>query len=59
MGTQHHFIPADWEYVISKTPYCGNFVSAVMNENIFGVQFHPEKSQKYGLQVIKNFLKVC
>ena len=44
------------EYICATTPYCGGFVSAIQNENIFGVQFHPEKSQRVGFQLLKNFL---
>lgn len=54
----YHFVPVREENTIARTPYCGNFASAVMHENTFGVQFHPEKSQKYGFQIIRNFLSL-
>lgn len=38
-----------------KTEYGISFVSAIRKENIFGVQFHPEKSHKFGMQILKNF----
>lgn len=52
----YHFVCDDSTSAIATTPYCGNFVSAIRKSNIFGVQFHPEKSQKNGFKVIKNFL---
>lgn len=54
----YHFIPADTEHVMSTTPYCGEFVSSIASGNIFGVQFHPEKSQRPGFQLLKNFLNL-
>lgn len=54
----YHFVGCNREEIIGYTPYCGSFISAVNRENIFGVQFHPEKSQNDGFQVIKNFLDI-
>ena len=44
--------------IIGRTKYGINFASFISKENIYGVQFHPEKSSKQGLELIKNFLKL-
>ena len=53
----YHFDCND-SHVIGKTPYCKSFTSAICQENIMGVQFHPEKSQRAGLALLKNFLSI-
>lgn len=47
--------PQDLSVAAGITNYGIDFVSAVIRDNVWGVQFHPEKSQKAGLQVLKNF----
>lgn len=47
------------EDIISTTKYGQSFVSAVQKNTLFGVQFHPEKSQTAGLAILKNFIEVC
>lgn len=52
----YHFRVENEENIAAVTPYCGTFVSSVIKNNIVGTQFHPEKSQKAGFKLIKNFL---
>ncbi|MBN1913062.1 MAG: imidazole glycerol phosphate synthase subunit HisH [Candidatus Omnitrophica bacterium] len=49
----------DEDDVASFTEYGINFASAVYRENVYGVQFHPEKSQNTGLKILNNFIKLC
>ena len=53
----HSFFPqpADESVVASRTDYGHSFSSAVWRDNVFATQFHPEKSQGVGLQLLKNF----
>jgi glutamine amidotransferase len=46
------------EGILAETNYGGKFISAFNFDNIYGVQFHPEKSHKYGKQLLLNFSKV-
>jgi glutamine amidotransferase len=48
----------DDKYAIGKTHYGYEFVSAVQNKNIYGIQPHPEKSHENGLKIIENFVKL-
>ena len=54
----YQFVPASESVVLARTPYCGEFVSVVGTGSIFGTQFHPEKSQRVGLQLLKNFIEL-
>ena len=50
------FKPKDYSNIISETDYGVKFCSVIAKDNIFGTQFHPEKSSKAGKQLLKNFL---
>ena len=54
----YEFIPNDKNVISATTDYSSNIVCAVEKENIFGTQFHPEKSDKIGLKIIDNFIKL-
>ena len=46
----------DPDNVVATTPYCGQLVSVVERGSVFGTQFHPEKSQAVGFELLRNFL---
>jgi imidazole glycerol-phosphate synthase subunit HisH len=52
----YHLVPADESSVLARTSYGTPFVSAVQVGRTFGVQFHPEKSHRFGLQLLRNFV---
>ncbi|MCM8796796.1 MAG: imidazole glycerol phosphate synthase subunit HisH [Candidatus Omnitrophica bacterium] len=52
-------IPVDNDVIAATTNYGKDFVSVVWQNNVYGVQFHPEKSQRVGLRIIENFLALC
>jgi len=54
----YEFIPSDKNVISATTDYSTNIVCSVEKENLFGTQFHPEKSDKTGLQIIQNFINL-
>jgi glutamine amidotransferase len=57
----HSFFPkpVDASIVATRTEYGETFASSVWRDNVFATQFHPEKSQKVGLQLLKNFVELA
>jgi glutamine amidotransferase len=52
-------VPADPAVVATTTDYGGDFASSVWQDNVFACQFHPEKSQAIGLQILANFVALA
>lgn len=51
--------PAEKEIAAASTDYGLDFSSVVWKDNLYGAQFHPEKSQKVGLKIMENFVRLC
>jgi len=54
----YEFIPEEKDVICAITDYSSKIVCSVEKENIFGTQFHPEKSDKIGLKIIENFINL-
>jgi glutamine amidotransferase len=54
----YYILPDSSEHVLSVTDYGGRYASAVRCGNVFGTQFHPEKSHAAGIQLLKNFAEM-
>lgn len=51
----YHVVPDDPSHALATTNYGGEFTSAIGNDNVLGVQFHPEKSHRFGMRLMANF----
>jgi glutamine amidotransferase len=54
----YHAVPDDPKVIATVTDYGGEFVSSVRADNVMATQFHPEKSQKVGLEMLRNFAEL-
>ena len=54
----YEFVPEDKNVISATADYSSNIVCSVERENIFGTQFHPEKSDQMGLKIISNFINL-
>ena len=54
----YYVSPVDKNVIAAVTDYGVKFASVIAKDNIFGIQFHPEKSQRVGLKILENFIKL-
>ena len=55
----YFFATEGQDQILAQTDYNGAFASSVHNGNVFGVQFHPEKSHHWGVRLLKNFAEIA
>lgn len=51
-------VPMDKDIICAETTYGTTFASAIEKQNVYGTQFHPEKSDELGLKILKNFVRI-
>jgi len=54
----YYVVPDQAEVIAATTDYGIDFVSAIVKDNIYGLQFHPEKSQAVGLRILRNYIEI-
>ena len=55
----YHAVCNEGNNILMECEYGYPFVAAINRDNIYGVQFHPEKSHKFGMKLLKNFVEEC
>lgn len=55
----YYCVPRDKDTTVASVEYGVEFAAVVNKDNVYGIQVHPEKSSKKGLQVLSNFVNVC
>jgi len=53
----YYCVPSEVQDIVAQTDYGRSFASIIAHNNVFGIQFHPEKSQRRGLQILSNYLE--
>ncbi|MBE0516618.1 MAG: imidazole glycerol phosphate synthase subunit HisH [Methanophagales archaeon] len=55
----YHCVPRNEDHIVASVDYGEQLAAVVNRNNMYGVQFHPEKSSKGGLHLLKNFVSIC